>query len=73
VFHAKVSNNITNFAASYLNSTWNGITVNNRDIFKDVVKIGSRCTSIPSYAFYYCGLSSIELPSTLTSIPSYCF
>ena len=77
VFHVKISN-ISNFAASASNSTWYGTTSQNRYTFKDIVKTGSHCTSMPTYAFYYCSaLSSINFLSScwtsLTSLPAYAF
>ena len=73
VFHVKISN-ISNFAASDNNSAWYGTTSQNRYTFKDIVKTGSKCTTMPNAAFYYCSaLSSISFLSScftgLTSIP----
>lgn len=77
VFHVKISN-ISNFAASANNSTWYGTTSQNRYTFKDIVKTGSKCTTMPNAAFYYCSaLSSISFLSScftgLTSIPPSAF
>lgn len=76
-YTVKVSNNITNFAPSYSNITWHSATSHNRYTFKDITKVGSRCTSLPTYAFCFCSaLSSINWLSSFTSvsqIPSYCF
>lgn len=76
-YTVKVSNNITNFAPSYNDSTWYQTTSHNRYTFKDITKVGSRLTSIPAYAFYYCSaLSSINWLSSfsrMSQIPSYCF
>lgn len=77
VFHVKISN-ISNFAASANNSTWYGTTSQNRYTFKDVVKTGSKCTTMPNAAFYYCSaLSSISFLNScftgLTSIPPSAF
>ena len=73
VFHVKISN-ISNFAASANNFTWCNTTSQNRYTFKDIVKTGSKCTTMPNAAFYYCSaLSSIDFLSScftgLTSIP----
>ena len=77
-YHVKITDNVTNFAPSYSNSTWHSTTSQNRYTFKDMVKTGSRCTSMPTYAFYYCSaLSSINFLSScwtgLASLPSYAF
>lgn len=77
VFYVKISN-ISNFAASTSNSTWYGTTSQNRYTFKDIVKTGSKCTTMPNAAFYYCtALSSINFLSSyftdLTSIPPSAF
>ncbi len=77
-YNVKVSNNITSFAPSYNNSTWYGTTSQNRYTFKTVTKTGSRVTSMPTYAFYYCAaLSSVDFLSScytsLTALPSYAF
>lgn len=77
IFHVKISN-ISNFAASASNSTWYNTTSQNRYTFKDVVKTGSKCTTMPNAAFYYCSaLSSISFLSScftgLTSIPPSAF
>lgn len=77
VFHVKISN-ISNFAASASNSTWYNTTSQNRYTFKDVVKTGSKCTTMPDAAFYYCSaLTSISFLSScftsLTAIPSNAF
>lgn len=77
VFHVKISN-ISNFAASASNSTWYSTTSQNRYTFKDVVKTGSHCTTMPNAAFYYCSaLSSISFLSScftsLTAIPPSAF
>lgn len=77
-FRVRITDNITNFAASGDNSTWYNTTSQNRYTFKNMVRTGSRCTSMPTYAFYYCSaLSSINFLSScwtnLTSLPSYAF
>lgn len=77
-YRVKITNNLTNFAASGSNSTWYSTTSQNQYTFKDMVKTGSRCTSMPTYAFYYCSaLSSVNFLSScwtnLTSLPSYAF
>ena len=77
-YHVKITNNVSNFAASYANGTWYNTTSQNRYTFKDIVKTGSRCTSMPTYAFYYCAaLSSIDFLSScwtsMTSLPGYAF
>lgn len=77
VFHVKVSN-ISNFAASANNSTWYSTTSQNRYTFKDMVKTGSKCTTMPNAAFYYCAaLSSINFLSScfiaLTTVPPSAF
>ena len=77
-FRVRVMDNITNFAPSYNNSTWYNTTSQNRYTFKNMVKTGSHCASMPTYAFYYCSaLSSINFLSScwtgLTSLPNYAF
>ena len=77
VFHVKISN-ISNFAASANDYTWYNTTSQNRYTFKDVMKTGSKCTTMPNAAFYYCSvLSSISFLSScftgLTSIPPSAF
>lgn len=78
VFHVKISN-ISNFAASSTNAnTWVETTSQNRYTFKDIVKTGSKCTTMPNAAFYLCrALSSISFLSScftgLTSIPPSAF
>ena len=68
-YTVKVSNNITSFAPSYNDSTWYGTTSHARYTFKNITKVGSRLTSIPSYAFYYCSaLSSIDWLSSFSSM-----
>ena len=55
---------------------WYGVTDMNQAL-KDVVQLGTRVTSLPSYMFYHCGISSIDFLSTYngsaTSLPKYCF
>ena len=77
-FRVRITDNITDFAPSYTNSTWYGTTSQNRYTFKNMARTGSRCASMPAYAFYYCAaLSSIDFLSScwtsLTSLPNYAF
>lgn len=77
-FRVRITDNISNFAASGSNSTWYNTTSQNRYTFKNMVNTGSHCTSMPTYAFYYCSaLSSINFLSSswtsLTSLPNYAF
>lgn len=77
-FRVRITDNITNFAPSYGNGTWYNTTSQNRYTFKNMVKTGSHCTSMPTYAFYYCAaLSSIDFLSScwtsLISLPGYAF
>ena len=77
-YHVRITDNITNFAPSYSDSTWYSTTSQNRYTFKDMVKTGSHCTGMPTYAFNYCSaLSSINFLSScwtgLTSLPVYAF
>jgi len=77
-FRVRITDNITSFAPSYNNSTWYSTTSQNRYTFKNVVRAGSRCASMPTYAFFYCtALSSIDFLGSswtgLTSLPNYAF
>lgn len=77
-FTVKISNNITSFAPSYNNSTWYGTTSQNRYTFNGMLTTGSKVTSLPTYAFYYCQkMTNIDFMetcwTTVTSLPNYCF
>lgn len=77
-FTVKINNNITSFAPSYSNSTWYGTTSQNRYTFKGMLTTGSKVTSLPTYAFYYCqAMTNIDFIQTcwptITTIPNYCF
>lgn len=74
MFRVRVTDNITSFAPSSNTNNWNNTTSQNRYTFKNMVRTGSHCTSMPAYAFYYCAaLSSINFLSScwsnLTSLP----
>ena len=47
-FRVRITDNITNFAASYNNGTWFNTTSQNRYTCKNMVRTGSHCTSMPS-------------------------
>ena len=77
-FHAKVSNNISSFAACGNNSSWYGTTTHNRYVFKNMLKTGSHVTNMPANAFYFCAaLSSLDFLSScytsIASLPNYAF
>ena len=77
-FIVKISDNITSFAPSYNNSAWYETTSQNRYTFKGMLTTGSKITSLPTYAFYYCSaMTNIDFMQTcwptVTSIPNYCF
>ena len=77
-FNVKVSNNLTSFAPSYNNSTWYGTTSQNRYTFKGMISTGSKVTSLPTCAFYYCSaMTNIDFMETcwptVMSLPHQCF
>lgn len=77
-FTVKISNNITSFAPSYDDLTWCETTSQNRYTFKGMLTTGSKVTSLPENAFYYCQvMTDIDFMQTcwptVTSIPYSCF
>ena len=77
-YNVRITDNITDIAINGNDSTWHTTTSQNRYTFKDIAKTGSHCTSMPTYAFYYCtALSSINFLSScwtsITSLPNYAF
>lgn len=75
-YYIKVSNNISAFALSSSDTSWSSTTTNNQSCVREITKMSSRISSLPSYAFYNLYRMTVTdacFEGSFTTIPSYCF